>query len=182
MYMTRTMGVPVQLRRGVLAGTAAWIAAVVVVHGVLRSGTVFPEILVRFMEEAPIMSTTGAMLDAHAWFVGIRLSADIAPLVVVPIVLLLAAGYWTASGGGGTSPVGGILGGASVVAGYLAMLIVTVVLMTLFGGGSGGETGMETILMLVVTGVVYPVVLGGLGGLVASQLGRPATGTASTAE
>lgn len=153
-------------------GAVAWMAVAVVVHVILRFGLLFGDQFARAVSGAPITLTLGAILDVHAWFVAVQLSSDLSLLTVVPVVVLLAAGYWTASATGPESPVAGFASGATVTVGYLALLIVLVVAMQILGSSAGGESGLGQILAVAITGIVYPVVFGGVGGAIASRVGR----------
>lgn len=169
--MSRAMGVDSPVRRGIAAGALAFIAVAALVHVLLRTGMFFDEVWARGVAASPITVTLGAILDVHGWFLGgVQIGGDIEVLTVLPVIALLAAGFWTARGSAPVSPVDGFTSGATVVAGYLPVLVVAIVLMSTIGGGSGGETGTTTILKVVLTGICYPVVVGGIGGVLARQV------------
>lgn len=152
-----------------MAGVVAWVLVTVVTYGLLRTGTIFNEVWARGVENAPITITLAGILDIHTWFLGSTLSEGTGVLTIIPVALLLAAGYLTASGSNPTTPRAGFLAGATVALGYLALLVVSIVAFQVLGAGSGGTTGGSQLgLRLALTGIVYPVVFGGLGGLAAS--------------
>jgi hypothetical protein len=90
--------------------------------------------------------------------------------LVVPAVLT-AAGLATARADGATDLGRALRVGPSVALGYLPLALVGTVLFTISAGESSG--GSPTLLTAVVlAGVVYPVVFGGLGGALAVSLGE----------
>lgn len=89
-------------------------------------------------------------------------------LYLLPPVLLVAAGFALARRAGERGAGRAALVGASVLPGYLALAVagllatrVTVV---------GATVGPDLLTGVLLAGVAYPVVLGGLGGVVASRV------------
>lgn len=165
MDMSQTVGENLPIRRGAAAGAIAWIVGIVGTYA-LATLEVWGEFVARFVSQAPITISLGLYLDIHSWFYTSQFTVDYLLYTVIVIVLLLAAGFTTAYGGRQSSPAQGFAHGATVAVGYLALLIVTVVVMTVFGTDSGG-TDMDTIVQLLLAGIVYPVVFGGIGGVIA---------------
>jgi hypothetical protein len=84
--------------------------------------------------------------------------ARLLPFTVVMIVLHIVGGTIASEAGGG-----GPASGASIAVGFGAMTTLSVLYLTLSFGGS-----LQLITTLILVGVVYPVVFGGLGGLATS--------------
>lgn len=92
--------------------------------------------------------------------------SEFLPLTVVMIIVLVAAGYLAASREGTPRDGEGLTNGAAIVIGYLAVaLVATIILFVQF---DDADT-TDALLTLIVTGIVYPVVFGGIGGLVAEN-------------
>jgi hypothetical protein len=89
-----------------------------------------------------------------------------AVLYVVPVVVLLAAGLAAAVAAGASSPKSGALAGASTIVGYLPVALAGAALFTISIGESAARPDPVTATLLA--GVVYPVVLGTTGGVVAA--------------
>lgn len=87
--------------------------------------------------------------------------------VLVPILLLLAgaAAAWLADP---DSPVEATVTGAAVAAGYLVAAAIGTVLFAHAIGDSGASIAPDPITGVLLAGLLYPFVLGALGGLLAS--------------
>lgn len=177
--MSQVMGGSVPIRRGAAAGAAAFVAVAVIIHVILRTGTFVNRFMAQGVSQSPITLTVGALLDAHAWFIQMQVLDSPIP-TLVPLVALLAAGAYTARSSGARSPVDGFKSGMTVVAGYLALLIVAIVVMRVAGAGGGGGTSTNQIIQVAITGLVYPLVVGGLGGVLAGFALDTQVGAAST--
>jgi hypothetical protein len=100
----------------------------------------------------------GILTDGELW-TGVLL------WTVISIVILLSVGFSTAS----RASIGsgdGFKQGASVAIGYFALAILATVV--LYVQLDNIDTG-NMVIWLVVTGVVYPVVFGGIGGILAEN-------------
>lgn len=87
-------------------------------------------------------------------------------LYVIPPALLVAAGLAVGRYQGVTDINGGAVAGALVVPGYLVLCIVGAFL---FGVEAAGASGQPDLLSAVLlAGLVYPLVFGALGGVVAA--------------
>jgi hypothetical protein len=90
-------------------------------------------------------------------------------LYVVPPALLAAAGVATARADGATDLGRALRVGPSVALGYLPLSVLGAFLFSISVGESSG--GFPTLVTAVVlAGVIYPVVFGGLGAAVTAQL------------
>jgi hypothetical protein len=87
---------------------------------------------------------------------------------VLPVVLLLVAGFVLAWILGADETGRGAVAGASLCVGYLAVALLAGLLM-----GESGESyslGPVWRSLVLLTGVVYPLAFGGLGGAIAGRL------------
>lgn len=91
-------------------------------------------------------------------------------LYVVPVAVLLAAGALVASSVGAATARRGLEAGTTVGIGYLVAAVLG-----LFVASQSG-VAPSTLRALVVAGVVYPVVLGAIGGAVAGYVGSDPVG------
>ncbi|PSQ56455.1 MAG: hypothetical protein BRD23_09430 [Halobacteriales archaeon SW_9_67_25] len=86
-------------------------------------------------------------------------------LFVVPPALLLAAGLAVARFQGSETSRDGILAGVAVVPAYLVLSVAGALLFTISAGPATGRP--DVLLAVLLAGVVYPAVFGGIGGVVA---------------
>lgn len=91
--------------------------------------------------------------------------SEFLPMTIVMALLLVGAGYTVASQAGGRQSTGGPKAGGSITVGYFAMAVVATIFLIL----SSDPDTVDMIISLLVTGVLYPVVFGGLGGLIAQS-------------
>lgn len=114
-------------------------------------------------------------LFAHLWIhelsvlTEFEIAAHLLPFSVLIVTLLVVAGGFVASLAGGPRSSGGFKHGASIVIGYFPLALLS----TVFVGVGIGDIqliGLDPILTLLVTGLVYPVVFGGIGSLLAEGL------------
>jgi hypothetical protein len=89
---------------------------------------------------------------------------DVEFLYVVPVVVLFAAGAFVAAGAEPTDPRDGLRTGLTVVTGYLPPVVLGLLVAT------EGGVAPSPLRALVVAGVLYPVALGGIGGLAVGLL------------
>lgn len=87
-------------------------------------------------------------------------------LFAVPVLLLVAAGLAVGRYQGVSGPNDGAIAGALVVPGYLVLSIVGAVLFRVEAGGATGEPDLLPAVLLA--GLVYPLVFGAIGGVVAA--------------
>ncbi len=87
-------------------------------------------------------------------------------LYLVPPALLLIVGLAIGRYRGVTEPNDGAITGALVTPGYLILSVVGVFLFTVSVGGASGAP--DLIPAIAVAGLVYPVVFGALGGVLAA--------------
>jgi len=89
-------------------------------------------------------------------------------LYLLPVLLLVGAGLAVGRRTGTTGDVGdAAVAGASVVIGYLPLALAGTVLFTVTVDSSSGSP--DLLLAAVLAGVVYPVVFGAIGAVVAHQ-------------
>lgn len=91
---------------------------------------------------------------------------------VLPPVCLVGAGWWLARSVHLDSPRAGFVSGAGLVAGYLPAVVVVTFLLGFSATvsavvASATITAQPVVLRSLVFGAVYPVVFGGLGGVLA---------------
>lgn len=87
-------------------------------------------------------------------------------LYAIPVLLLVAAGLAVGRYQGATSANDGAIAGALVVPGYLVLSIVGAFLFRVDAGGATGEPDLLPAVLLA--GLVYPLVFGAIGGVVAA--------------
>jgi len=93
---------------------------------------------------------------------------SLAWLYLVPPLVLFLAGFATAARSGGSSPEESGAVGALVVAGYLPMAVLGIVV---FGYGVGdGTIAPDAVTAVLLAGLVYPVALGALGGVLGGRV------------
>ena len=161
---------------GAVFGGGAYVVGVVVtlLATVLRSTPAVANVPIRETSAgaATIVDYGGftGYLFAHLWIHELSLlteftvATNLLPFTVIIAALLVVAGYIVASLSSGYRSPAGFKHGASIAIGYfpLALLATLVV-------GVGIEEisliSLDSLLTLVVAGVVFPVVFGGLGGL-----------------
>lgn len=92
-------------------------------------------------------------------------------LLVVPILVLLGAGYLLGQQMRGSDPTAAAQSGALLVAGYLPLSVVGVFLFEWSLGQDGASLSIapDMITGIILAGIVYPVVLGGIGGYLGAQ-------------
>jgi len=91
-------------------------------------------------------------------------------LYVVPPIALLIAGYLVARYAGSVGPGGGAIAGAAVVIGYVVLSVIGVFAFRVTSGNAW--VGPDVVTGILLAGVVYPVVLGGIGGAIAGATRR----------
>ena len=87
-------------------------------------------------------------------------------LFAVPVLLLVAAGLAVGRYQGVTGANDGAVAGALVVPGYLVCSVVGAILFRVEAGGASGEPDLLPAVLLA--GLVYPLVFGAVGGVVAA--------------
>jgi hypothetical protein len=103
-------------------------------------------------------------LDAATW------------MLLVPVAILLVGGYVVARYVDAATPVGGATAGASLAVAYVVLALLLSLVTAWSVTRSGGTVGISPDLVpaVLVAGVVYPVLFGGVGGAVAGALGNRA--------
>lgn len=148
---------------GITSGVAAWITGLVVTFVVaitqINIGLYF---LVRI---AIVEGTLLGYIGLHTWF--LSEFVDIVWLSIIPVGLLVLSGFSLAPGSSG-GPAKGFKDGAKVTAGYLVMTIVAVGF--LLTSSPFLQVDGDLIVNVLVAGVVFPVVFGGLGGALAESI------------
>jgi len=97
--------------------------------------------------------------------------------VLVPVVTLLAGGFVVASLAGAADVIEGFLAGGTVALGYGSVAVTGAILTTwdvviAYGGmGMSGSIGPDPFGGMLLVGLAYPIVLGGLGGTLAVAVG-----------
>jgi hypothetical protein len=165
-----------QFRTGLLLGTGAFLAglALTFLVGTLGVGRGV-ELLVAV---DPLQGTVVAFASLHLWPLALGGAAGwFLVWTLVPAVVLTVAGYAAASGappGIGDEDSGGdgdegFRRGASVAVGYFGLTVLAFLLVVVLGGGQTGAIGFGGVAVGVLfTGVLFPLVFGGLGGTIAT--------------
>lgn len=118
---------------------------------------------------APVSGTILGFSTLHLWPLIVSSSSmgGLVPLTIVPLVILVAGGYLVASR---TGRGNGFVNGASVVVGYLALTLVAYAYLIFLASGRTGMTiDLDVLLQILFTGVLYPAVFGGIGGILADS-------------
>lgn len=150
------------INAGAGVGAAAWVVGVVVTFIVGQLG--ISQVLSLIIGFAPLQGSLAAYSGLHTWFIsGLGGGGLFAVLMLIPILLLVGAGFYLASQNRSDN---GFATGASIAVGYLAMTVLGVVLLMVMGSEMGI---VDLIINVAVAGIVFPVLFGGIGGLVADQ-------------
>jgi len=161
--MSTTATNDVSFGTGAGVGAAAWVVGVVLTFIIGQLG--ISQGLSFLIAMAPIQGSLLAYQGIHTWFIsGTGGGGIFMILTLVPILILIGAGYYVASQERGDN---GFMTGASVAAGYLAMTVLGLVILLVMGGGAINI--VDALIGIILAGVVFPVVFGGIGGLVAEQ-------------
>lgn len=91
-------------------------------------------------------------------------------LYAIPVVLLFAAGLAIGRYQGVTGVNDGAIAGALVVPGYLVLSIVGAFMFRVEASGASGEP--DLLPAIVLAGLVYPLIFGAIGGIVAAATAR----------
>ena len=185
------------LRQSVLAGVGAYLAGYlltvlfVLVDGIDFSGDASMAAVIgwvfyaahtvklRLTGTAGDSSTTGTV-SVFEWGSQLTDLTDAVPEILylaVPVLVLVgaAAALVGRVPGARASASSGVAVGASVVAGYLPLALLGQVLFTHtesgFGGAASVTVGPDLIPSVVLVGLVYPVICGAIGGVLAQQTG-----------
>lgn len=185
----RVAGVP--LLAGTLNGALAWVSGYLVsfVLYIVFGLQPFAEIAAVYGGFEPDLFTAVAFAFYGGQFVPVEdgsgsinyafdLAANGALYTLLALTVLFAVGYYLASAEGLAGPRDRVLAGASVVLGYAPLAILgTFVFEHEYGspsGGSGETATMELPLVrtVLLAGLLFPIVVGSLGGLFASYRNR----------
>ena len=85
-------------------------------------------------------------------------------LFVLPPIVLVIAGALVAVAGRADTILGGAVGGASITLGYLPLAVAGAFLFSISVGDS--TAGPTLVTAILLAGIVYPLVFGGVGGAV----------------
>lgn len=90
---------------------------------------------------------------------------------LVPIVMLVGAGYLLLQQEYATDVGDAALSGATLVVGYLPLAILGTILFEASESSNGGSVSVapETGAAILLAGLIWPIVLGAVGGFLASQ-------------
>ncbi|QCC50232.1 hypothetical protein [Halapricum salinum] len=153
MAHSRTDGVSIS--NSIATGALAWVTGLVVTFVVgLLAIDVGIGLLFRI---APFEGTLAAFIYLHSG----ALATGISWLVVIPAGLLVIGGMSVAPGTAG-DPATGFKHGTTVAVGYALMAGLTTVLII--------DSRWFEIVDMVFAGVVFPIVFGGLGGVLAESI------------
>ncbi|WP_136686877.1 hypothetical protein [Halorhabdus amylolytica] len=155
------------VRKGTRAGAVAWLLGVgvaLVLWWLFASGGGGP---VRFLASAIVF-----YYAFHLWpVIPVIAAGDAVLALFAPISMLLLcwAGFRTAVGAETSSGADGFRLGATVVTGYLPLSLLSLPAFALVVGTSPLADPLVTVAIVGITGVVFPVVFGGLGGWLAGR-------------
>lgn len=171
----------VPLAVGAVAGLVAWILGYLLTY-LITSGSIRESGLGQLLE---FLGEDGAVYKLVGWVFYnshfVETVVDGAPvavagnaiggdqgftplLFVVPPALLLAAGLAVARFQGVETSRDGILAGVAVVPAYLVLSVVGAFLFTISAGPATGRP--DLLLAVLLAGVVYPALFGGIGGVI----------------
>lgn len=155
------------LRPSVVAGARAWVIGltVAVVLLALFSG---------FSTDPGTLFSTGVVFyfTFHLWplvFVPSGLGATAAIFAPFTMVLLFWSGFRTTVRADLHHEESGFRYGARITIGYLALALLSAPILFYTVEVSPLEDPLVTVAILVTTGVLFPVVFGGLGGWIAER-------------
>jgi hypothetical protein len=152
-------GIPI--RTGTVAGVVAFLVGLLVTFLVGALGV--SRGLSFLVGLAPLQGAIVGFSSFHLWPLVLGGSTGLSPVwTLVPVVVLVLAGYLTVFTAGRSS--NGFRDGASVAVGYFGLTVVAFLLS--FVDGGGGQLG-QVLVGVLFTGVLFPVVFGGVGGAVA---------------
>lgn len=163
------------LQRGAITGAIAFVAG---------SLLVFPLLLVSGGQlsalalSVPVAMTSFSYATFHAWPVLFGGPPALLLFSALPAVILASSAY-TIVAASGDSPHGGPARGATIVAGYFPLTVAAVgyflVRRRTIGDPGTVPTEIPVAVVAIVvlfTGVVFPVLFGGLGGAIAERRGH----------
>jgi len=169
--MVRSASDSAPVRTGAVAGVGAFVAGLSLTFIVGSLG--LNASLSRLVGTVPIQGTVMAFVSLHLWPVALGIPVGgLVVWAVIPAAVLVVAGYVTAASSA-TRLSRGLKNGASVTVGYLAVTVLAFLVVVVLGVGEAASVGgqLGTLLFgVVVTGVFFPVVFGGLGGAIADGL------------
>lgn len=123
----------------------------------------------------PLSFLFSSHLGATALGVGEAASLFAIPVVIyylLPAVLLARGGFILARKRGGPDRTRNVVVGASIVFGYAVGLVLGLVALALLFGPAIAQFSGHLLRLVVVAGIAYPVIFGGLGGYLAFRQKR----------
>lgn len=177
MSASRLEALPV--REATIAGVLAYVAGSVLVFPLLlAAGPPLSGEATRI----PVVLTTLLYTLFHAWPVVLGASPALLLFAILPGGILTAAGYSVAARTSDAS-AGGPARGASIAGGYLAATVLAVAYFlwrrqTLLANAdvpasaAGAIPPVVVVFMVLFTGIVFPVVFGAFGGMLAERRGH----------
>lgn len=158
----RSNSVPVL--QGVSIGAGAFVLGLIVTYAIGQLG--INRSLAVLTTFAPLDGTLIGYSALHLWptVVGNSGMGDLLVFALLPMGILLGSGYRIASG---ATPGSGFRTGASVAAGYLLLTLVAYGYMLFLASGSASaQLSLDVVVQIFVTGLLFPAVFGGIGGLI----------------
>lgn len=162
-------------RRGAITGAVAFVVGSVLVFPLLLvAGPPLSDLAL----SVPVAMTSFSYVFFHAWPFMIAGPPAFFLFSTLPGVILVSSAY-TIVAASSDSPRGGPARGATIVVGYFALSVVAVGFFlfrrqTLAGPGGVPAAVPPAVVafMVVFTGLVFPLVFGGLGGALAEWRGH----------
>jgi hypothetical protein len=152
-------GMPVQ--SGAISGGLAWIVALVVTYILLEVGVMGGA--AGSMIASSFAFVVALFSGLHLWPLLFNNQMSVSLLwVILPIAVLLVSGYYVADRYGG-----GAQTGAAVTVGYFALSLLSVIYLV---ATFGQIDIVQMIAYLIIGGVVFPIVFGGIGGMLAEEM------------
>lgn len=158
------------IKHGIIAGAGAWIAGIAVSYVLASAAGGAGQGLALFGISTLDLSVI-FYFTLHLWPAVLAPSSDVSVLLIftpIAIAILLVAGYRVASKA--TNAESGFKNGATVTAGYAVLAVLS--LLMVFGSFADlvfQEATGFVLVSLVFTGLLMPVVFGGLGGWIADK-------------
>lgn len=163
------------VNRGAVTGAIAFVVGSVLVFPLLLvAGPPLSDLAL----SVPVAMTTFSYVSFHAWPVLLGGPPALLLFSTLPGVILASSAY-TIVAASSDSPRGGPARGATIVVGYFALSVVAVGFFlfrrqTLATPGTvtADIPGVVVAIVVLFTGIVFPVIFGGLGGALAERRGH----------
>lgn len=153
-------------REGLKTGIAAWIVGFAVIGGLLSVPAISDG---SYMPVEVVSAALVFFFASHGWPLLLVGTIPVTPVLFlpVPLMILFAGGYRLIYVTDVPGDVSAYRIGAGVTTGYAPATLVGIAVLTTLSGGLGSIP--VYVVVFVFSGVVVPVVAGGIGGAVAAR-------------